>query len=195
MPSPKAPPPIYRLKITLVGIEPPIWRRIQVPSSIKLCCLHSAFQVVMGWTDCHLHRFKKDGKNWGFVQLYEDATLDVADEAGVALAKVLKSEGDSMVYQYDFGDDWMHEVALEEIESAEITLKHPVCLAGERRCPPENVGGVRGYQAFLEIIFDPKHEDYDQMVRWAGGHFLDEFDEKPVNETLLRMRWPVKHRR
>ncbi|MGD1092333.1 MAG: plasmid pRiA4b ORF-3 family protein [Bryobacteraceae bacterium] len=65
MPSSKAPPSIYRLKITLAGIEPPIWRRIQVPSSIELCCLHSALQTVMGWTDSHLHQFEKDGKYWG----------------------------------------------------------------------------------------------------------------------------------
>ena len=63
MPSPKALPPIYQLKIALTGITPPIWRRIQVPSSIKLCCFHSALQVVMGWSDSHLHQFEKDGKN------------------------------------------------------------------------------------------------------------------------------------
>jgi len=74
-------------------------------------------------------------------------------------------------------------------------LKIPICLAGERRCPPEDVGGVYGYQEFLEVIFDPKHEQYEQFVRWAGGHFVDEFDVKSVNETLQRMQWPVRHRR
>jgi Plasmid pRiA4b ORF-3-like protein len=195
MPSPEASSSVYRLKFTLIGIKPPIWRRIQVPGSIKLCCLHSALQVVMGWTDSHLHQFKKDGKNWGFVQLYEDETFDVTDEDGVTVAEVLKFKGDSMIYQYDFGDDWRHEVVLEKIFPAEGAANRPVCLGGERPCPPENVGGVRGYQEFLEVIFDPKHEDYDQMVRWAGGHFQDEFDMKQVNKTLSRMRWPVRHRR
>ena len=101
MPSPKAPPPLYQLKITLIGIDPPIWRRIQVPSSIKLCCLHSAFQVVMGWTDSHLHQFEKDEKKWGIVQLYEEEKDDVLDDGDVTLAEVLKTEGDSMRYEYD----------------------------------------------------------------------------------------------
>jgi hypothetical protein len=195
MPSKKAPPPIYWLKITLTEIKPSIWRRIQVPGSIKLCCLHSAFQVVMGWTDSHLHQFEKDGKNWGVPEWDEFDEFDLIDESKTQLAKALKAEGDSMVYQYDFGDDWRHEVVLEKIMPVNDILKIPICLAGERRCPPEDVGGVYGYQEFLEVIFDPKHEQYEQFVRWAGGHFVDEFDVKSVNETLQRMQWPVRHRR
>ena len=110
MTLPKIPSPIYQLKVTLSGITPPIWRRIQVSDSIKLCCLHSAIQVAMGWTDSHLHQFEKDGKNWGVVQLYEDEQFDVLDDGGVTLAELLKAEGDGMTYQYDFGDDWRHEV-------------------------------------------------------------------------------------
>jgi hypothetical protein len=195
MPSLKAPPPIYQLKITLSGIIPPIWRRIQVPSSIKLCCLHSAIQVAMGWTDSHLHQFEKDGKNWGVPEWDEFNEFDLIDESKTLLANVLKTEGDSMSYQYDFGDDWQHGVVLEKILPVESALKHPLCLAGERRCPPEDVGGVFGYQEFLEVIFDPNHEEYEQHVRWAGGHFVDEFDLKAANGKLARMRWPVRHRR
>jgi Plasmid pRiA4b ORF-3-like protein len=195
MPSPKAPPSIYQLKITLIGIIPPIWRRIQVPSSIKLCCLHSALQVAMDWTESHLYKFEKDGKNWGVPEWDEFDKFNLTNESETQLAKVLVSEGESMIYQYDFGDDWRHEVVLEKILPAESTLKHPICLAGERRCPPEDVGGVHGYEAFLEVIFDPKHEEYKRMVRWAGGHFVDEFDVKAANGKLARMRWPVRHRR
>jgi Plasmid pRiA4b ORF-3-like protein len=194
MPS-KASLSIFQLKITLIGIIPPIWRRIQVPSSIKLCCLHSALQVVMGWTDSHLYQFEKDGKNWGVPEWDEFDKFNLTNESKTQLAKVLTSEGTSMVYQYDFGDDWRHHVVLEKIQSAEIALKHPTCLAGERRCPPEDVGGVHGYEKFLEVIFDPLHEQYEPMVRWAGGHFVDEFDVEAVNGKLSRMRWPVRHKR
>jgi hypothetical protein len=190
MPSPKAPPPVYQLKITLLKIEPPIWRRIQVPSTMLLCCLHDALQAVFGWADSHLHSFEKDGKYWG-VPDYED----LIDESKVQLAKLLKAEGESMVYVYDFGDNWRHEVVLEKSFSAEGAAPRPVCLGGERRCPPEDVGGVSGYERFLEVIFDPTHEQYEHLVGWAGGHLLDEFDLKAVNERLGRMRWPVKHRR
>jgi hypothetical protein len=82
-----------------------------------------------------------------------------------------------------------------QLQPAESALKHPVCLSGERRCPPEDVGGVHGYQEFLVVIFDPKHEEFERMVHWAGGHFVDEFDVKAVNQTLSRIRWPVRHRR
>src|ERR1700688_3019961 len=99
MPSKKSPLPIFELKITLLDIAPPIWRRIEVPSTIKLCCLHSAFQVVMGWTDSHLHQFEKDGNKWGILQLNENEEDDVADDATITLSEVLKTEGDSMMYE------------------------------------------------------------------------------------------------
>jgi hypothetical protein len=76
---PKFTPPIYELRITLTGIDPPIWRRIQVPSSLKLCCLHSAFQMVMGWTDSHLHQFENDGKSWGVPEWDEFDEFDLID--------------------------------------------------------------------------------------------------------------------
>jgi hypothetical protein len=94
-----------------------------------------------------------------------------------------------------FGDDWQHEILREQTMPANEIVKAPVCLGGERRCPPEDVGGVPGYEEFLEAILDPAQENYDQFVRWAGGHFQDEFDLKAVNKKLSRMRWPVRHRR
>jgi|SRR5579862_2722341 len=183
----------YQLKITLLEITPPIWRRICVPSTILLCCLHDALQAVMGWTDCHLHLFEKDGKNWSVPAWDEFCDFDFIDESKTQLARVLKSEGTSMVYEYDFGDAWRHELLLEKIlpESS----KCPTCVAGDRRCPPEDVGGVSGYEEFLEVICDPSHEEYEHYVGWAGGHFEDRFDVAAVNTTLSRMRWPLGHRR
>jgi hypothetical protein len=195
MPTTKATSSTYQLKITLVGIRPPIWRRIQVPSMMPLCCLHDTFQAVMGWTDSHLHQFEKDGKYWGVPETDEFGDLELNDESKVAVSKLLKAEGDSVVYVYDFGDDWRHEVVLEKIVASDTTTK-PVCLAGERRCPPEDVGGPHGYQEFLEAIFQPKHEEFDHFRGWAGGKFhAEEFDLKAVNAVLSRLRWPVKHRR
>jgi hypothetical protein len=149
----------------------------------------------MGWTDSHLHQFEKDAKYWGVPEWDEFDELNLIQESKTQLAKVLKAEGDSMVYEYDFGDNWRHEILLEKILPAEATLSRPVCLSGERRCPREDVGGVSGYDEFLEVIFDPTHEEYEHLVGWAGGHFIDEFDLKAVNQILARMRWPVRHRR
>jgi len=110
MPSAKAPPSIYQLKITLIGIEPPIWRYIQVPATIRQCCLNDAFQGAMGWTDSRLHQFEKDGKNWGVPEYDEFDELDIIDESKTRLAKILSTEGESLIYVYDFGDNWRHEV-------------------------------------------------------------------------------------
>jgi hypothetical protein len=132
----------------------------------------------MGWADSHLHQFEQGDKNWGVPEWDEFDEFDLIDETKTQLAKVLKAEGDSMTYQYDFGDDWRHEVVLEKIIPVKDVVNAPICFGGERRCPPEDVGGVPGYEQFLEAIFDPTHEDYEQFVRWAGGHFHDEFDMK-----------------
>ena len=195
MPPPKLPPPVYRLRITLIGIEPPIWRVIDVPSSMRLCCVHSAFQVVMGWTDSHLHQFEKDGLFWGVPEYYEEDDIDVSDESETRLQQVVKSEGESMIYVYDFGDNWRHEVVLEKIVPVSAAVKTPICVGGARRCPPEDVGSISGYEEFLKVIFDPAHEEYEHLVGWAGGHFHDEFDVSAVNYSLSKMRWPVRHRR
>jgi hypothetical protein len=98
----------------------------------------------MCWTGSHLHQFEKDNKSWVVPEWDEFNEFDLIDESKTQLGKVLSSDGDSMTYQYDFGDDWQHEVVPEQIKRAEGALPHPVCLGGERRCPPEDVGGVHG---------------------------------------------------
>jgi hypothetical protein len=194
MPVKKTAPPIYELKITLTGIDPPIWRRIQVPSTLLLCCLHDAIQAVMGWTDSHLYQFEKDGKYWGVSELYEDDDIDVIDESKAPVAKVLKAEGDSLLYLYDFGDSWRHEVLLEKTLPSETPTK-PVCLSGARHCPPEDVGGPHGYQEFLEAVFELGHQDFERFREWAGEPVhAEEFSIVAVNEILERMRWPGRHR-
>jgi hypothetical protein len=196
MPTPKSKPSIYELKITLLGIEPSIWRRIQVPSTMLLCCLHDALQAVMGWTDSHLHQFEKDGKYWGVPETDEFGDLELIDESKVPVGKVLLAEGDSLVYLYDFGDSWRHGVALEKIVPVDAAMPKPVCLAGKRRCPPEDVGGASGYTEFLSVIFEPGHEEFEHFRGWAGGTFhAEEFNVMAVNEVLERMRWPKRHRR
>ena len=196
MPRKKEEPAVYQLKITLLGIEPPIWRRIQVPNTLLLCCLHDALQAVLGWTDSHLHQFVKDGTYWSDPEWYEDYDdIEVIDESRVRIGRVLKIEGESVRYDYDFGDNWQHEVVLEKILPTPAVRPSPRCLGGERHRPPEDVGGTSGYEEFLVVIFDPTHEEYEHYVGWAGGAFHpEEFDLKAVNEVLSRMRWPARHR-
>ena len=100
-----------------------------------------------------------------------------------------------MIYVYDFGDNWRHEVVLEKIVLADAPTK-PICLGGKRRCPPEDVGGPSGYEEFLAVIFEPGHDEFTHFRGWAGGTFhAEQFDMMAANYNLERMRWPVKHRR
>ena len=150
----------------------------------------------MGWTDSHLHQFEQDGSCWGVPEYDEFGDLELLDEDTVPISDVLQVEGDSLRYLYDFGDSWSHEVVLEKSLPAGDTTPKPVCIAGERRCPPEDVGGPSGYREFLEVIFTPGHEEFEHFRAWAGNPIhAEEFNLKAVNAKLSRMRWPVKHRR
>ena len=163
---------------------------------MPLCCVHEALQVVMGWSDSHMHRFEKKGVCWGVPDDDEFNELDLIDERKTLLAQVLKSKGDSMVYLYDFGEDWRHQVTLEKIMPMGAGVNTPVCLGGRRRCPPESVGGISGYQEFLKFIGDPSHRNYEPFIHWAGDLFhADEFNRTTVNTILSRMQWPIRDRR
>lgn len=85
----------------------------------------------------------------------------------------------------DFGDGWEHSLLVEKILPAARPLRYPVCLAGKRRCPPEDCGGPWGYQDFLEAIGNPDHERHEEFVEWIGGGFdPEEFDIEHVNRRL-----------
>jgi Plasmid pRiA4b ORF-3-like protein len=193
MPSKTAPPKTFQLKITLLGVHPQIWRHIQIPITTRLCCLHDVIQVVMGWTDSHLHQFEKDGKFWSVPET-DDYNMGIRDESRVAIDKLLQEEGDSASYLYDLGDKWRYTVYLEKILPSEASSARPICLAGERRCPPEDVGGPSGYEEFLAVIFEPGHEESERFRQWGGGKFhAEEFNLEAVNQVLEKMRWPARH--
>ncbi len=174
---------IYQLRITLVGVEPEIWRTVLVPSSITLPKLHTVIQVAMGWLDSHLHLFIHNNDTYGEPDEFEE--LGTLDENSIRMSKLLASEGDQVRYEYDFGDSWLHEVVLEKVLPFDTVTNLPLCLDGERSCPPEDCGGVFGYQNLLEIITDPSHEEFESMNEWLGEEFVAEaFDVSETNELL-----------
>ncbi len=174
---------IYQLKVTLKYSRPPIWRRLQVASTDTLEDVHVALQIAMGWTNSHLHQFMKDGVCYGIPD--EEFPSDMLDEIDCRLDHVLKKEKDTLIYEYDFGDSWVHEVVLEKILPFKVDVKLPVCLKGSRACPPEDIGGVPGYEMFLEAIADPSHPEYEDMLEWIGGDFdPEQFDFAEVNDLL-----------
>jgi hypothetical protein len=179
--------PVYQLEITLQGSRPPVWRRVLVPGNLTLDRLHDVLQVAMGWEDYHLHRFIADGVSYGTPG--PEDWVEVSDERKVRLNRLLKEPGQNLLYEYDFGDSWEHTVLLEEVVKSEQMLLHPVCIAGKRACPPEDSGGIWGYEQFREAIRDPKHPEHGEMKAWIGGGFdPDAFDLATVNARLQRLR-------
>ena len=178
---------IYQIKITLQDSHPPIWRRIQVRGDTSLDELHDIIQIVMGWTDSHLHQFIVDETYIGpYDPEYPEPPM--SDETQFTLSQIAEDQGSAFIYEYDFGDSWYHELLVEEIVPAQ-EARYPVCLAGERACPPEDVGGVWGYEEFLDAMRDPDHPEHEDYVEWIGGEFDPEtFDLEAVNAALRPLR-------
>ncbi|MCI0370568.1 MAG: plasmid pRiA4b ORF-3 family protein [candidate division NC10 bacterium] len=183
-----APGPAYQLKVTLLEVEPPVWRQILVPGNVTLDRLHIAIQKAMGWTDSHLHEFEVGDQRYGDPDP-EDPDRGLKPEWLVTLQKAVAAEGARFEYLYDFGDTWKHEIQVESIEVPRKPLHYPVCLAGERSCPPEDCGGPYGYADFLEAIRNPRHREHKQMLAWVGGAFDPEaFDLTAVNRKLRLLK-------
>ena len=170
---------IYQIKITLYNIYPPIWRRIQVKSDLRLDKLHDLLQIVMGWENEHLHGFRAGQKNYGA----PDPFSDTVDERKVRLASIA-SVGDKLVYEYDFGDSWEHELEIETVLEPEPGVHYPVCLEGARACPPEDCGGFPGYEHLFEALRDPANEAHAERLEWLGDFDPEAFDLDKVNTRL-----------
>jgi hypothetical protein len=188
---------VYQFKITLKEITPAVWRRIQVPENYTFWDLHVAIQDSMGWTNAHLHAFNMIHPETG-----ESEEIGIPDDSDFAeipmlagweenIADWFSKENMKADYNYDFGDDWNHEVVLEKILPKETGKKYPICLDGERACPPEDCGGVWGYEDLLETIRNPDHEEYENMMTWLGRGFdPDYFDPEKVkfNDPKKRLK-------
>jgi hypothetical protein len=157
----------FSLKVTLRHTKPPIWRRILMPGRMTLADLHQAIQVTMGWHDAHLHAFDVGGDQYG-----DPATTDgVANERRLTLNALAKTGTTRFTYTYDFGDDWEHDVLVEKAPPASDAKAFPACVAGKRSGPPEDCGGVLGYDGLRSILADPAHPQHEEMRNWAGEDF------------------------
>ena len=199
-----AAPIVYQLRVVLRGISPLIWRRLLVRSDSTIADLHHALQIAFGWTDTHLHRFVIRGKDYGIARL---GGLTFADDpTQVQVADLRLRPRERWSYQYDFGDDWQHDVRVEQISALDPHRTYPVCIGGARATPPEDCGGPWAFLALrqhyhpaavagrLAVIFgavldaadpdavvDDHREELAELVRWAA---LDHFDRRHVNRRL-----------
>ena len=160
-------PRLYLLKISLLGIEPEIWRRFVVPADITLDRLHDVIQIVMGWQDYHLHAFTIGKKRY---TEYPEEKEDGAEDGRYRLVDLIKQKGRTFHYVYDFGDHWEHEITLEDSQYVSPDLDAFVeCIDGARACPPEDVGSVPGYYEFCKALDDPEHEEHESYKEWYAG--------------------------
>jgi hypothetical protein len=180
---------LYQFKITLLESQPPIWRRIQVRNG-TLDKLHLQIQTAMGWTNSHLHQFEIDGERHGDPELIDDGFEDFecVDSTIRKISEIVPKDGKrfQFTYEYDFGDCWKHDVLFEGCLKAEKGGRYPLCVEGERACPPEDVGGIGGYEEFLEALADPKHEQHDDFVEWAGEFDPEMFDVEKTTKAMRR---------
>ncbi|MCL4297819.1 MAG: methyltransferase [Anaerolineae bacterium] len=179
---------IYQCKVSLKGLIPPIWRKIQVSGDIRLDEFHRVLQIVMGWGNYHSYRFIIDGVTYGPLgDVFADATVRPAHE--VRLSQVAGTEGSRFIYLYDLADDWQHVVKVEKILAPKPGVQYPVCRAGQRACPPEECGGIWEYTNLLEILQDPRHPEHREILEPYGGDFDPEaFDLDRVNRALQPIR-------
>jgi hypothetical protein len=186
--------PLYQLKITLKGSRPPIWRRVVVRADLTLDRLHSVIQIAMGWSNSHLHQFIvgfRDARTFYGAPNPELDGLGAAmlNEKSYPVAALAPAAKAKFLYEYDFGDSWEHVVVVEKMLPPDPAFKHPVCLAGANACPPEDCGGLGGYDNLLGILADPKHPEHAEMTEWIGGEFdATAFCLEDVNAVLKRLK-------
>ncbi|MDR2450190.1 MAG: plasmid pRiA4b ORF-3 family protein [Candidatus Accumulibacter sp.] len=187
-PQRRTAPALLQLKIELAWLRPTIWRRIVVPETIRLGKLHEVIQVVMGWSDSHLHEFEIDGERYGIANPDFGFGDSVRSERTARLGAVLNGKK-TFRYVYDFGDDWEHRIKVEKTLPPDVERKTALCLAGANACPPDDVGGPPGYENFIEAIADPDHPEHEEMLDWVGGSFNPAaFDLERINALLGKIR-------
>ena len=188
---------VYQFKVTLQDVDPPVWRRIQVPENYTFWDLHVAIQDSMGWLDHHLHEYLLPGQS-----IDEPIRIGIPDDEGpdphheilsgweIPISEHFALENPAAKYEYDFGDSWEHSLELEEILIRQKGVEYPICLDGARACPPEDVGGVPGYQEFLRGIADAEDQEHENMLAWVGGEFDPErFDPNAITFDDPKERW------
>ena len=197
---------IARIKVTLKGIRPPIWRRLEVPVEMSMAHLSDVVLDAFGWSNSHLHQIEvgqrrigmPDPDDWQPPVRSLDrspvaAALDLGglgartpreDEATVDLAAALEDGLRRFTYVYDFGDNWKHLLAVEDVHATETALAYPRCTAGRRSAPPEDCGGTWGYEHLLQVLADPSHEEHAELREQHPFFDPDEFDLAAADEAV-----------
>lgn len=185
---------IHVLYVELVGIHPAIWRELHVRSDMRLSKLHDVLQAAFGWNDSHMHVFEDTSRQrYGHTAGETDAMgfgdAALRDEREYTVADIAPRARSLFGYIYDFGDDWVHRLRVKKVQPAEPGKRYPSCVAGARAAPPDDCGGISGYERLLDVLDDPEHEEHEDMLQWLGGPFYPEaFDLKSTDKAVRNIR-------
>ncbi|MBS7671588.1 plasmid pRiA4b ORF-3 family protein [Croceicoccus sp. 1NDH52] len=178
---------IATLRIDLKESDPPIWRQVEVPTSITLKVLHDIVQAAMGWFDYHLWEMMIDGQAYGIPMDDDWGTPPPKNASRVRLRDVLSPGTTTIAYSYDFGDDWQHTLTLSDVRQGDPAIAYPRFITGERNCPPEDCGGISGFYEMLDARSDPTHEEHADICRWLDDYDPEELDIFPIQVALGRI--------
>jgi hypothetical protein len=173
---------IVQIKIKLLGVsKPPVWRRLQLPADTRLDHLHDIITAAFGWQGYHMHVFTSGPEEFGL----PDPELGHTDERHISLGQLVSGIGDRLRYTYDFGDDWEHEIIVEDLLDTDPDIHYPALVAAKGACPPEDCGGPWGYADLKAILADPSHEQHQEMLDWLGLDNTNAFDPNTVTLDQL----------
>lgn len=173
--------PAVRVKVTMRDIDPPVWRELVLPGHWHLGQVHEALQIAFGWYEQHLHSFEVGDRSYGVPSPYGSERIE--RETLVRVHEVLSAPGDTITYWYDFGDDWYHDLVVDEALDPQPEAR---CVDGRRAAPPEDSGGPWGYLYKLEVLADPQHEEHADIVEWIGAGYDPELVDVPGIDAALR---------
>jgi len=178
---------IANVRIELKDSDPPIWRMVEVPTSITLKVLHDIVQVTMGWFDYHLWEMVIGGQTYGLPMDEDWGTTPRKVAERVRLRDVLSPGTTVIDYTYDFGDSWEHKLTVSDVRAGDPAIAYPRFVAGERDCPPEDCGGIPGFYEMLEARADPNHPDHAEISEWLDEYDPEELDVFPIQGALGRI--------
>ena len=183
---------IATVRIELKNSDPPIWREIEVPTSITLETLHGVIQAAIGWRNSHLWEFTIAKRRYGPPTDEDWSDEPAADARKTRLRDVLGPSKTTIDYLYDFGDGWEHRLTVANARAGDPSLAYPRYIAGERNGPPEDCGGIPGFYQMLDAAADPAHPDHADSKAWLAGYDPNRLDESKIKRGLGRIA--IKHK-
>jgi hypothetical protein len=185
----KAKKPVARalcLRLSVVGAQPKIWRRLLVRETMWLSRLHDSIQIAFDWFDYQTHVFALDDLKFGNPMKRDE--LVVEDDRDVTLADLNLASRDQMSYDYQFGEAWRVEIRVEKTVVAGKDVIYPACVAGERAGPPEDCGGIEAFHDMLACLKEPASDLGKEWLGWLGPEYdPGACDLDKVNKALRKL--------